>query len=201
MGNNKIRFFYNKFNKNIFFPKYTFTVVERGNPHSPDSFLHVDKKECTSNMHLSWHLHFEAHTEQHLQAEHGQICRSHPSHEEVWDIYMFSSPRVSKINFLIHVLESFFTTPAMSLSVVLSARVKPSYRIWLNPCLPSLAQRPASCQYDRIDFGQPIWTTSYTSRISNPIPKATVAIMHRIRLLPLLNSVSILSLESWCVLL
>jgi hypothetical protein len=152
-------------------------------------------------LHLSWHLHFEAHTEQHLQAEHGQICRSHPSHEEVWDIYIFSSPRVSKINFLIHVLESFFTTPAMSLSVVLSARVKPSYRIRLNPCLPSLAQRPASCQYDRIDFGQPIWTTSYTSRISNPIPKATVAIMHRIRPLPLLNSVSILSLESWCVLL
>jgi superfamily II DNA helicase RecQ len=36
-------------------------------------------------------------------------------------------------------------------------------------------------------------TTSCTSRISNPIPKATVAIMHRIRLLPLLNSVSILS--------
>jgi hypothetical protein len=29
------------------------------------------------------------HTEQHLQAEHGQICRSHPSHEEVWDIDMF----------------------------------------------------------------------------------------------------------------
>jgi hypothetical protein len=54
----------------------------------------------------------------------------------------------------------------------------------------------ASCQYDRIDFGQPMWTTSCTSRISNPIPKATVAIMHRIRLLPLLNSVSILYLES-----
>ena len=41
-------------------------------------------------------------------------------------------PRVSKINFLIHVLESFFTTAAMSLSVVLSARVKPSYRISLE---------------------------------------------------------------------
>jgi hypothetical protein len=133
--NNKIRIFYNKSNKNIFFPKYTFTVGERGNLHSPDSFLHVDKNECTSNLHLSWHLHFEAHTEQHLQAEHGQICRSHPSHEEVWDIDMFSSPRVSKINFLIHVLESFFTTAAMSLSVVLSARVKPSYRIRLNPCM------------------------------------------------------------------
>ena len=74
-------------------------------------------------MYLSWQLRFEAHTEQHLQAEHGQICRLHPSHEEVWDIDMFSSPKVSKINFLIQVLESFFTTAAMSLSVVLSARV------------------------------------------------------------------------------
>jgi hypothetical protein len=46
-----------------------------------------------------------------------------------------------------------------------------------------------------------MWTTSFTSRISNPILKATVAIMHRIRLLPLLNSVSIISLECWCVLL
>jgi hypothetical protein len=54
-------------------------VVKNGNPHSPDSFLHVDKNECTSKLHLSWHLHFEAHTEQHLQAEHGQICRSYPS--------------------------------------------------------------------------------------------------------------------------
>ena len=117
-------------------------------------------------------------------AQHGLICRSYPSHElkEVWDIDMFfSSPRVSKINFLIHVLESFFTTAVMSLSVVFSARVKPSYRIRLNPCLPSLAQRSASCQYDRIDFGQPMWTTSCATRISNPIPKATVAIIHRIR--------------------
>jgi hypothetical protein len=63
-----------------------------------------------------WFKSFEAHTEQHLQAEHGQICRLHPSHEEVWDIDMFSSPRVSKINFLIHVLE-FFTTAGMPLSV------------------------------------------------------------------------------------
>ena len=130
--NNKIIIFNNKSNKYIFSPKYTFTFGERDNPHSPDSFLHVAKNECTSNLHLCWHLHFEAHTEQHLQAEHGQICRSHPSHEEVWDIDMFSSPRVSKINFLIHVLESFFTTAAMSLSVVLSARVKPSYRISLE---------------------------------------------------------------------
>ena len=128
--------------KHLFPQIYVFTVSEQGNPHSPDSFLHVDKKECTSNLHLSWHLHFEAHTctQQHLQAEHGQICRSHPSHEEVWDIDMFSSPRIFKINFLMHVLESFFTTAAMSLSIVLSSRVKLSYRIRLNPCLPSLAQ-------------------------------------------------------------
>ena len=103
--NNKIIIFNNKSNKNIIFPKYTFTVGERGNPHSPDSFLHVDKNECTSNLQLSWHLHFEAHTEQHLQAEHGQIFRSHPSHEEVWDIDMFSSPRVSKIIFKIWLYE------------------------------------------------------------------------------------------------
>ena len=48
---------------------------------------------------------------------------------------MFSSPRVSKINFLIHVLESFFTTAATSLSVVLSARVKiilPILFLYLN---------------------------------------------------------------------
>ena len=85
MENNKIRIFNNKSNKNIFFPKYTFTVGERGNLHSPDSFLHVDNNECSYNLHLSWHLHFEAHTctQQHLQAEHGQICRSHPSQEEV----------------------------------------------------------------------------------------------------------------------
>ena len=35
--NNKIWIFNNKSNKNIFFPKYTFTVGERGNPHLPDS--------------------------------------------------------------------------------------------------------------------------------------------------------------------
>ena len=72
----------------MFFPKYNFTVGERGNLHSPNSFIH--KNEYTSNVHLSWHLPFEAHTEQHLQAEHGQMCRLHPSHEEVWDIDMFS---------------------------------------------------------------------------------------------------------------
>jgi hypothetical protein len=36
----KNRFFYNKSNKNMFFPKYNFTVGERGNLHSPNSFLH-----------------------------------------------------------------------------------------------------------------------------------------------------------------
>ena len=97
MENTKIIIFNNKSNKNIFSPKYTFTVGERGNPYSPDSFLHVDKNECTSNLQLSWHLHFEAHTEQHLQAEHGQICRSHPSHEEVWDIDMIHCQEFLKL--------------------------------------------------------------------------------------------------------
>jgi hypothetical protein len=50
--------------KHLFPQIYVFTVSEQGNPHSPDLFLHVDKNECTSNLHLSWHLHFEAHTTQ-----------------------------------------------------------------------------------------------------------------------------------------
>ena len=50
MENNKIRIFNTKSNKNIFFHKYMFTVGERGNPHSPDSFLHVDKNECNINL-------------------------------------------------------------------------------------------------------------------------------------------------------
>jgi len=139
------------------------------------------------------------HALQHLQAMHSLGGCSHPSQHDSWAFWF--SPVISKVWStwrLKHKFSGVFTIPAIAFSVVFNEALKLSNNIRLNPFRQSLAQRPASCQYEITDFGQPTWVTTSISGISIPMPKATVANKHRIVLFCDENSRRILALElSW----
>jgi hypothetical protein len=131
-------------------------------------------------------------------------CKSHdPLHfsDGFTSTTISSSVRNFMISCRMHFSSLLRINCATSFSVVLRERVNLSYSTKLYPALPSRAQRPVSCQYDTRVLGHPMCMTKSTSLMSKHIPRVTVATMHLMWLSPFLNSLILLSLESWCVLL